>query len=99
MFEAHRVTNISRGGIFIEGSSLPIDTELTLQLHLGGTERPIEARARVVWNYDMKKGSSHLVRGSGLKFVDIATEDLIRLHAYLGMLAAAAPKTPAPLAN
>jgi uncharacterized protein (TIGR02266 family) len=96
MFVAHRVTNISRGGLFIEGQSLPIDSELMLHLHLDGAAVPIQARARVVWNYDMRKGSSHLVHGSGLKFVEIATDDLIRLHAYLGMLAAAAAPTPPP---
>src|SRR5262245_47050324 len=58
LLAAHRVTNISRGGIFIHGSSLPVDTELQLQLHLDGTESPVQARARVVWNYDIVRNET-----------------------------------------
>ena len=98
MFVAHRVTNISRGGLFIEGGTLPIDTELTLHLHLDGAGAPIEAHARVVWNYDIQKGTAHLVHGTGLRFVDLGPEDLRRLHAYLDALAGAPsqPSQPAP---
>lgn len=82
MFLEHRVTNLSRGGLFMEGSALPIDSELTLRLHLGEHE-VIEARARVVWNYDIKRGTSHLVRGMGMKFVGLSVEELRRLNSYL----------------
>jgi hypothetical protein len=101
MFVAHRVTNISRGGLFIEGESLPIDSELTLHLHLDGAGAPIQAHARVVWNFDIRKGTAHLVHGSGLRFVDLGPDDLRRLHAYLDALASASfqpgqPASPLP---
>src|SRR5262245_33724435 len=91
MFVAHRVTNISRGGLFIEGKSLPLDTEVTLHLHLEGSADPILTRARVVWNYDMQKGTAHLIRGTGLRFLDMAPEELMRLSAYLASLPGARP--------
>lgn len=82
MFVAHRVTNLSRGGLFMEGSSLPIDSELTLRLHLGEHD-VIEVHARVAWNYDIKQGTSHLVRGMGMKFVGLGVDELRRLNAHL----------------
>lgn len=87
MFVAHRVTNISRGGLFMEGSSLPIDSELDLQLHLGEHE-VIEVRARVVWNYDMRQGTARLVRGMGVKFVGLSAPELARLNSFLNKVEA-----------
>jgi len=90
MRRAHRVTNIGRGGLFVEGSSLPIDSELTLRLHLAEHD-VMQVKARVVWNYDIE-GTSLLVRGMGMKFVGLSAEELRRLNAYLKKLA------PRPLA-
>jgi len=81
-FVTHRVTNIGRGGLFMEGRSLPVDSDVQLRLHLGEHE-VIELRARVVWNYDIDKGASHPVQGMGMKFVGLSVEELRRLNAYL----------------
>jgi hypothetical protein len=91
MLRAHRVTNISRGGLFIEGSSLPIDTELPLLLYLGEHD-VMQVKARVVWNYDIEKVKPLLVRGMGMRFVGLGVEELRRLNAYLKKIA------PMPLA-
>jgi uncharacterized protein (TIGR02266 family) len=84
MFVGHRVTNIGRGGVFIEGASLPIDSEVRLRLQIDDDGATIEARGRVVWTFDIRK--DRLVRGIGVKFVEIADHDLQRLTGYLAKL-------------
>ena len=93
-YVAHRVTNISRGGLFLDGTSLPVDSELLLRLHLGEHD-VLPVRACVVWNYDLKKVTSHPVRGMGMRFVGLEAEVLRRLEGYLKTLAAQA-QPPAP---
>lgn len=85
LFTANRITNISRGGIFIE-TQLPIQAEVDLKLTLPDTRVTIGARGRVVWNYDMRQGSTALVAGSGIKFTDIDPEDRALLDSYLSKL-------------
>jgi hypothetical protein len=36
----------------------------------------------VVWNYDIKKHSCHIVPGSGIRFVDIPASDRATLESY-----------------
>ena len=87
MFVSNRVTNISRGGVFIESDRpLPIDSESDITLTLPDSERQIETRGRVIWTYDMRKGSSHLVPGMGIKFVDMTSEDRSNLEDYIDKL-------------
>jgi uncharacterized protein (TIGR02266 family) len=91
LFLSNRVTNISRGGLFIQSSSpLPLQAEVDLALTLPETGATIQATGRVIWNYDVAKGSSHLVPGSGIKFVDISPGDRALLEDCLARLAGAA---------
>jgi hypothetical protein len=41
-----------------------------------------------VWNYDMVKGTTRIVPGSGIRFVDIEPDDRAALEAFLGGLGA-----------
>jgi uncharacterized protein (TIGR02266 family) len=83
-FVSSQFCNISRGGMFIRSDTpLPIDAEVTLVLRLPGPGRSIRARGRVVWNYDMVKGTTRIVPGSGIRFVDMAAEDLETLEGFL----------------
>ena len=50
----------------------------------------IHATGRVIWNYDVAKGSSRIVPGSGIKFVDLSPHDKALLEACLERLANAA---------
>jgi hypothetical protein len=93
-FVVHRVTNISRGGVFLEGTSLPVESELQLRIHLGDHD-VLPVRARVVWNSDLKQGTPHYVRGMGMTFVALGGMELRRLNGYLKRLVAEpAPETP-----
>jgi hypothetical protein len=47
----------------------------------------------VVWTYDIRKGSCHLVKGSGIRFVGMPPEERHILEDYLARL------TPTPSAH
>ena len=90
-FVSNHVCNISRGGLFIRSDQpLPLQAEVSLVLHLLDVGSSIRAQGRVVWNYDMAKGTSRIVPGSGIRFVDMAASDREALEAYLNRLAAKA---------
>ena len=57
-------------------------------------------QGRVVWTFDVKRDSAHLMTGSGIKFVDLGTEQRRVLEDYLARVSArnvppAAPYTAA----
>lgn len=91
-FVSNCVTNLSRGGLFIKSERpLPVGAEVDLTLTLPGPDRLMRARGRVVWNYDMGKGSCHLVRGMGIKLIDMGTRERRRLADYLETLRVTEP--------
>jgi len=84
MFLANRVMNISHGGLFMASeTSLPIDTEVSLTFTLPDTAITIRAKGRVIWSYDIPKRAAHIVRGAGIKFMDMSLEDRHRLQEWL----------------
>jgi type IV pilus assembly protein PilZ len=87
MFVSNHVSNISRGGLFIASPNpLPLDAEVSLVIRLPGHVRPILAKGRVVWNYDIRKGTTQIIPGSGIKFSDIPAGDRALLEEYLERL-------------
>ena len=69
-FVGNHVSNLSRGGLFIATRQpLPVQSELDLMLILRQEDERIRARGRVVWNYDIQKGTSHVVPGMGMKLL------------------------------
>jgi uncharacterized protein (TIGR02266 family) len=95
-FLANRVSNLSQGGMFIATDSpLPVQSELDLVLSLNGDGEQIRARGRVIWNYDIRKGTSRVIPGMGIKFVDLSPDDSRRLVDYLATLRPA-PSTIVP---
>jgi|WetSurMetagenome_2_1015567.scaffolds.fasta_scaffold319504_2 type IV pilus assembly protein PilZ len=92
MFVSNRVMNISRGGLFIASEQpLPISTQVRLKLSLGDSVT-IEAQGRVIWNYDIRKGSSKVIPGTGIKFLDLSPEHAAHLESYLSGLTSPLPK-------
>ena len=90
-FFANHVCNISRGGLFIRSDEpLPLQAEVSLVLRLPGTDESIRATGRVIWNYDIQKGTSRIVPGSGIRFIGMAASDRSKLESYLATL------TPTP---
>jgi type IV pilus assembly protein PilZ len=88
VFVSGQVSNISRGGLFIRSEKpLPLSAEVTLVLQLTATGRCIRASGRVVWNFDIQKGTSRIVPGSGIRFVDMSEGDREALGDYLERLA------------
>jgi type IV pilus assembly protein PilZ len=88
LFLANHVTNISRGGMFIRSDHpLPINSEVHLRFRLPEIEVTIETCGRVVWNYDIARGTAHVVPGSGIKFVGLSRNDLEAIERYLERLA------------
>lgn len=100
VFLANRITNISRGGVFIE-TVLPLHAEVDLSFSLPGSDVTIGAKGRVVWTYDMRKDSIHLVPGSGIRFMEMTAEERRLLEECLTKLAPTpsareAPRVEAP---
>ena len=89
VFISNHVSNISKGGLFIRSEQpLPLNAEVSLVLRLPATGKCIRATGRVVWNYDMLKGTSRIVPGSGIRFIDMSPRDRAALEAYLERLSA-----------
>jgi type IV pilus assembly protein PilZ len=83
-FVSNHVCNISRGGLFIRSDTpLPINSEVSLVLRLPGVEQCIRATGRVIWNYDMRKGTTKIVPGSGIRFLDLPPSDRAMLERFL----------------
>ncbi len=97
MFVSNHVCNISQGGLFIRSETpLPLNAEVALVLYLPATKGSIRATGRVIWNFDMQKGTTRVVPGSGIRFVDMPASDRATLESYLSGLtpAISAPPTP-----
>ena len=87
LFISNHVSNISRGGLFIRSEQpLPLNAEVSLEIRLPATGGCIRAKGRVVWNYDMARGTSRILPGSGIRFVDMSATDRAALEAYLESL-------------
>jgi type IV pilus assembly protein PilZ len=88
LFLANHVTNISKGGLFIRSDHpLPINSEVHLRFRLPETGVTIETSGRVVWNYDIARGTAHVIPGSGIKFVGLSRGDREAIEKYLERLA------------
>ena len=88
VFVSNHVCNISKGGLFIRSETpLPLEAEVTLVLRLPDAGLCIRAKGRVVWNYDVPKGTCRIVPGSGIRFVDMSPFDRATLESYLDRLA------------
>lgn len=95
MFVSNYLTNISRGGVFLASHErLPLDAEVDLVLTLPDTGVTIAVRGRVVWTYDIRRGTARLVPGAGIRFIDMSATDRARIDAYLERLALAAGSQP-----
>jgi len=91
LFFANHVCNISRGGLFIRSDTpLPLQAEVSLVLRLPGTDQSICVTGRVIWNYDIQRGTSRIVPGSGIRFIGMTAADRSKLESYLATL------TPTP---
>jgi len=88
MFTAGRVTNISRGGLFMETPTpLPIKSKIDLALQLPEIRTVLNVQGRVIWTYDIRRSNSQIMTGTGIKFEDITSEQRQVLESYLSRLA------------
>ncbi len=91
-FLANRVSNLSKGGLFIATDKpLPVQSELDLVFTLKEEDARIRARGRVIWNYDIRQGTSRVIPGMGIKFIDMSPDDSRKLVDYLATLQPAKP--------
>lgn len=87
MFLSNHVTNLSKGGLFIETPSpLPLQSEVLLKLTLPDVGAIMETKGRVIWTYDVKKGTARVVPGMGIKLVETSPEHRQQLEGYLAGL-------------
>ena len=87
MFTAGRVTNISRGGLFMETPTpLPIKSKIDLALELPEIRSVLNLQGRVIWTYDIRRSNSQIMTGTGIKFEDMTAEQHQLLESYLSRL-------------
>jgi uncharacterized protein (TIGR02266 family) len=91
------VCNIGRGGLFIRSSRpLPLDSDVRLAICLGETGQRIHARGRVIWNCHVSRAASHIVTGSGVRFLEMSASDRAALESYLARLTPTPTPSPRP---
>ncbi|MBI3995998.1 MAG: TIGR02266 family protein [Nitrospirae bacterium] len=89
MFISNYVTNLSTGGVFIQTENpLPIQSEIQLIFTLSENDTVIQAKGRVVWTYDIKKGTSRIIPGMGVKFTDLSPEQKTAIQNCIRKLSA-----------
>ena len=95
MFVSNYVTNISKGGLFIQtGDPLPIQSEISLTLVLPGVHATLQTKGKVCWTYDIKKGTSTIITGMGIKFTQLTPSDKDLLESYIRNLSDPSGKNP-----
>lgn len=87
MFVSNYVTNLSKGGVFIQTDDpLPIQSQINLTFTLPELNITIEAKGKVTWTYDIKKGTSAIISGMGIKFTDLTAEHKALIEDYISKL-------------
>jgi len=87
LFVSNRITNLSRSGLFIECSEpFPLQSEVDLTIRLRDPDITLKAMGRVIWNYDIRNGTSHIIPGNGIKLVAMSAEHRALLEACLERL-------------
>ena len=95
VFVSNRITNLSRGGLFIAcPDPLPLQAEVDLTIRLEDPEAIIRATGRVIWNYDIRNGTSHIIPGNGIKLVSLSAEHRALLDACIERLKEASQRRP-----
>jgi uncharacterized protein (TIGR02266 family) len=82
MFVSDHVTNIGKGGLFIQSDKPLPNGEVEMVLWLPG-KSPVHATGRVVWNADPSRAPGQPIGGAGLSFIDMHPADRALLHDYL----------------
>jgi uncharacterized protein (TIGR02266 family) len=94
-FLSNRITNLSRGGLFIAcPDPLPLQSEVDLTIRLEDPSATIQATGRVIWNYDIKNGTSRIIPGNGIKIEGMSAEHRALLDACLERLREASLRQP-----
>jgi uncharacterized protein (TIGR02266 family) len=83
MFTEHRVMNLSRGGFFMAGASLPLGSVVDVVFHFDDPPKEIKVRGKVVWE---SVGIGRAAAGLGIKFLTLQDPDLAFLQEFLGRL-------------
>lgn len=87
MFVSNYVTNLSKGGVFIQTEDpLPIQSQINLTFTLPEVNIKIEAKGKVTWTYDIKRGTSTVISGMGIKFTDLTAKHKALIEDYISKL-------------
>ena len=89
LFVSNYMTNISRGGLFIQTEyPLPISSGIHLKFTLPEINMEIESDGKVIWTYDIKKGTGRITPGMGIKFINMTSEQMNLLENYIKKMSA-----------
>ena len=75
------VRNLSRGGVYLESDrDFPVESEVTLEVHLPDSPGPLTPTAKVVWQRRATGGRPY---GLGLQFLALERGDTRRIEDFL----------------
>jgi len=84
MFISNRVTNLSKGGLFIQTEDpLPIQSRIHLTFTLPDFNIRIEATGKVAWIFDIRKGTTNVIAGMGIMFTDLSEQHKELIEDYI----------------
>ena len=87
IFFSNYVTNLSNGGLFVRTKkAAPINSEVSLKLRFPASDMTIETTGKVIWTFDIKKGTGCIYPGMGIKFKKLPPEIWSYLERYLKAL-------------
>lgn len=83
-YHVRRITNISRGGLFIRTQDiLPVGTEIEISFRLPNHTKPIQSRVRVMWTYRQPASVAMNSSGMGVQFLQIQDDDKAAIQAFI----------------
>lgn len=77
--------NLNAGGLYLSSSELfPVNTQLSVEFSLPGTDKAVCCQARVAWaNEAGRLPKRDLPVGMGLEFIDITLEEMMIIREYI----------------
>lgn len=83
-YHIRRITNISKGGVFIRTQEIfPVGTVMDISFRLPEEEQQIQSKVRVIWTYRQPSTVSMNSSGMGVQFIEINDDDMRRIQAFI----------------
>lgn len=83
-YHIRRITNISKGGVFIRTQEIiPVGTVLDISFQLPNRSTPIKSKVKVMWTYRQPSTVNLNSSGMGVQFVEVAAKDVRDIQEFI----------------